>query len=170
MEHLPQGLGRALGAALLLTLGACASDGARASGSVVGRHVEVGSVTDTGGAEHDLAAALASGKRVALVFFQPWCGSCRAEAPDVVRAQRRYGDTMEVVGVVSGPDGSVDEEAVQAAILQWGITYPVVRDRDLALTETFGVSGVPTVVIVEPDGTVSYAAHAAPAEWTAGAE
>jgi len=170
MEHLPRSLGRALGAALLMTLGACASSGAGDDAALVGRQVEVGRVIDTRGKEHDLAATLSSGKRVALVFFQPWCGSCRAEAPDVVRAQLRYRDSMEVVGVVSGPDGSVDEEALQGAILQWGITYPVVRDRDLALTETFGVRGVPMIVVVEPDGTVSYAAHAAPAEWTAGTE
>lgn len=152
----------------LAALGACASGGGQPTVAPAGAAtVEVGRVVDTRGVEHDLEAALASGKSVAFVFFQPWCGSCKAEAPDVVRASRRFADSLQVVGVVSGPEGSVDEESVTSAIIGWGLTYPVVRDRDLALTERFDVKGVPTIVVVGPDGTVTYTANETPAQWRA---
>lgn len=151
------------GATLLFA--SCASSGATALSDTVGKRVELGTVTDTQGRVHDLDGTLASGKEVALVFFQPWCGSCKAEAPTIVRARTALADSIEILGVVSGPTGSVDEDAVEGAILGWGLNYPVVRDREMDLTNQFDVAAVPVVVIVSPDGRVAYAAPAAPAEW-----
>ena len=66
---------------------------------------------------------------------------------------------------MSGPDASVDEDKLAAAIFQYRMSYPQVRDRDLALTELLGVSGVPTVVVLAPDGTVAYREHGLPPDW-----
>jgi hypothetical protein len=72
---------------------------------------------------------------------------------------------MDVVGVVSGPTGAVDESLVKEAIFDWGITYPTLRDRDLTLTRAFEVSAAPMIVIVEPGGSVVYRSETPPAEW-----
>ena len=44
--------------------------------------------------------------------------------------------------------------------------YPQVRDRDLALTDTFDVRGTPTVVVIGLDGAVAYRGHELP-DWEA---
>lgn len=67
--------------------------------------------------------------------------------------------------MVSGPDDAVDEDKLGTAILQNGLTYPQVRDRDLALTRLFDVTGTPTVIVLDSSGQVVYREHHAPASW-----
>ncbi len=153
--------------ALAMVAGCASTDGAistTASARTTGE-VFAGSFTDTKGQSHDLKGVLSSGKPVALVFWQPWCGACIAEAPTVIAAHKRLGNDMAFYGVVSGPDQSVDEASVAKAMFDTGMTYPTIRDRDLRLTKGLGVEIQPTIVIIEPDGTVAYQAEAPPAEW-----
>jgi thiol-disulfide isomerase/thioredoxin len=153
---------------LALTLAACAATGAEPSGqegdqaSAAAMSAVVPAVD---GSTYRMEDALGAGRTVALVFWQPWCGSCKAEAPHASSAAARFADTMDVVGVVSGPTGAVDESLVKEAIFDWGITYPTLRDRDLTLTRAFEVSATPMIVIVEPGGSVVYRSETPPAEW-----
>lgn len=121
------------------------------------------------GGEIDLAEDLAAGTPVTLVFWQSWCGSCVEEAPHVNAAARELKGRMRVVGVVSGPDGpgDVDEMKLSKRILELGLTYPQIRDRDLSITRQFDVKGTPTVVILSPDGKVLYNDHQLPESWDA---
>lgn len=152
----------ALGAAVATV--ACSSTGADAP--AVRSDARMPSVlVDTEGVSHDLDGAAAAGKSVVLVFWQPWCGSCRDESAVVVRAVERFGDTLEVIGVVSGPSGSVDESEVTRARWDWGQNYPTHRDRDLTLSDAIGIESVPYVVIFGPDGEVVYRADVPPQEW-----
>lgn len=153
---------------LALTLAACAATGSVPSvegGGQASAAAMSAVVPAVDGSTYSLGEALDAGRTVALVFWQPWCGSCKAEAPLAARAAARFADTMDVIGVVSGPTGAVDEGLVQEAIFDWGITYPTLRDRDLTLTRAFEVSAAPMIVIVEPGGSVVYRAETPPAEW-----
>lgn len=112
-----------------------------------------------------LADELTSGKRVALVFWQEWCASCRAEAPELVAASRKY-PGLEIIGVVPGPDSVVDAEALARAIRELGLPYRNVRDRELELTRALDITGTPTIVVLDRNGQVLYRGHAVP-EWEA---
>lgn len=158
---------RAAATAALLTLGACASSsGGSAEPAVTSLPAAArATLVDTRGNEHDINATLASGKQVAFVFWQPWCTSCQAEAPVASRAAAKFSSQMEVIGVVSGPEGSVDEDALKEALFSWGMTYPSIRDTSMELTNGLKIEGAPTIVIANPDGTIAYHAHVAPTEW-----
>lgn len=104
----------------------------------------------------DAARALRDGQTLALVFWQPWCSACVDEVPGLLAAQRRFADDLRVVSIVSGPAGSVDEDLVHATIDEHRISYPVVRDTTLALTEHLGVDSTPTIVVVDRDGNLVY--------------
>ena len=121
---------------------------------------------DTGGDFHDLGEALESGKTLAFVFWQPWCSACKEESTIVKAAHARKSNEMTFYGVVSGPEGSVDEALVVETIGEWGLPYPTLRDRDLDLTRSLGVDAAPTIVIVEPGGRITYHAPEPPREWT----
>jgi thiol-disulfide isomerase/thioredoxin len=124
-------------------------------------------VADMNGAEHDLGASLQEGQTVALIFWQTWCGSCRKEAPELARAAAEYGGRIRFLGVVPGKDETVDDDKVRAAAKDWGYTFPQVRDRDLALSKRFGVTGTPTIVVLGSDQKVLFNEHRAPKSWAA---
>ncbi len=112
-----------------------------------------------------LADELSSGKKVALVFWQAWCGSCRAEAPELVAASRKY-PGIEFIGVVSGPDDAVDAAALERAIRDLRLPYRNVRDRDLELTNALDITVTPTIVVLGSHGDVLYRGHELP-DWDA---
>ena len=118
---------------------------------------------DTAGRSVVLADELATGKKVALVFWQEWCPSCRAEAPQLVAASRKY-PGLEILGVVSGPDSAVDAAALERAIRELGLPYRNVRDRELELTDALEITGTPTIVVLGANGRILYRGHEVP-EW-----
>ncbi len=120
---------------------------------------------DIEGTELDIDGALASGRRVAFVFWQTWCASCRAEFPALNAAAENYQGKIDYVGVISGPDDMVDDAEVDAIVKQFKLTYSQVRDRDLALTRRYEVTGTPTIVIVGRDRETLYLGHHAPDDW-----
>jgi thiol-disulfide isomerase/thioredoxin len=122
-------------------------------------------LSDTNSNTVVIADVLATGKNVTLVFWQTWCAPCRAEAPQLVAASRKYSN-MEIIGVVSGPDEAVDAAELQRAIVEWGLPYRNVRDRALDLTRALDVRGTPTIVVLGAQGQVLYRGHKSP-DWDA---
>jgi thiol-disulfide isomerase/thioredoxin len=122
-------------------------------------------LSDMAGNPVVIADVLATGKKVTLVFWQSWCAPCRAEAPELVAASRKYSN-MEIIGVVSGPDEAVDAAELQRVITQLGLPYRNVRDRALELTHALEVRGTPTIVVLGEKGEVLYRGHELP-DWDA---
>ncbi len=169
MQTMTQSL-TAVALASLLGFSSCASSGAPLASSQPAPAAARATYADINGKAHNLGASLDAGRQVALVFWQPWCGSCKAEAPIASAAAKTFSANMDVIGVVSGPEGEVDADAMKQALFSWGMSYPTIRDTDMELTYGFDVQGVPTIIIIDPDGTVTYRSHAAPAEWGHGPE
>ncbi|MBK7705667.1 MAG: TlpA family protein disulfide reductase [Acidobacteria bacterium] len=80
-----------------------------------------------GGGEIDLRKFVAGKKLVLVVYFAPWCGNWRFEAPIVQRLYEKYkADGFEVIGV-----GEYDTvEAVKSDIAFKKLTFPVVYESD----------------------------------------
>ena len=110
---------------------------------------------------------LSAGKPLALIFWQSWCAPCVREAPKVQDAFEEFGERIQIVGVVSGPDNAVDALKLDARIAELGLTYTQVRDRDMALATQFAVTGTPTIVILDLEGNVVFNEHHAPVDWKA---
>jgi len=153
-----------LSATLLGLLAACgATAAARERGPLPTPLV----VVDRAGESYDLDALLAGGRPLTLVFWQSWCESCLAEAPQVAAAARELEGHVAFVGVVPGPDAVVDQAAVDAAIERFGLPAPQVRDHDLVLTRGFGVDGTPTVLVLGRRREELYRGHELPPDWSA---
>lgn len=102
------------------------------------------------------------GKPVLMEFFASWCGACESAAPmleDVYEEAKRRG--VVVVGV------SIDDDARAAARVKqsWPIPYPVAMD-DGSVKRAYGVSLVPTFVLVDRDGTVRRVSSGVPSRRT----
>ena len=105
---------------------------------------------------HDDRGGLASltsyrGKVVVLNLWASWCPPCRAEMPDLQRLQAAYaGRGVVVIGVNQGE--SPQRAAAFARSLQ--IDFPIWIDDQQQYGRVFAALGLPTTVIIGPDGTV----------------
>jgi cytochrome c biogenesis protein CcmG/thiol:disulfide interchange protein DsbE len=92
------------------------------------------------------------GSPVVLDFWATWCPPCRMEAPIVNKVAQRFKDRgLVVLGVDTGePDGNARPWA-----LQNGLSYPIVYDTDNLAAEHYGVSSMPTLVVISRAGKVT---------------
>jgi thiol-disulfide isomerase/thioredoxin len=150
---------------LLCTLAACAAPPEEAPAYSQEVHSLAGLYADDlKGQAHELELLREQRKPIALVFWQTWCAGCIKEAPEMARAAREH-EGIQFLGIVSGPDGTVDEDEVLAIKERFGLPYPQLRDRELLITDYFDVKGTPTIIVIDAGGHVVFRGHEAPASW-----
>lgn len=94
------------------------------------------------------------GKYVLLDFWAAWCGPCRRENPNVVKAYQKYhAKGFDVFGV------SLDKSkaAWVKAIKDDQLTWTQVSDLafwDSAPAKLYGVRAIPANVLIDPDGII----------------
>jgi peroxiredoxin len=94
------------------------------------------------------------GKYVLLDFWAKWCGPCRQENPNVVRAYQKYKDKgFTVFGV------SLDRNKADwlQAIEQDNLTWTHVSDLKYWQSEaakTYNITGIPFSLLLDPDGVI----------------
>ncbi len=91
------------------------------------------------------------GRVVVVNFWASWCPPCRAEAPRLVAASRKYLD-RDVVFV--GVDINDTPDNARAFLQEFGITYANGIDQNLSITEAYGVTGLPATFVVGRQGKV----------------
>jgi len=102
------------------------------------------------------------GKPVLMEVFASWCGACQHAAPmvdEVYREAQKSG----VVFVGVSVDG--DADAAKRVQQSWPIAYPVAVD-DGRVQKAYGVSLLPTFVLIDRDGTVKRVSSGVPSRRT----
>ena len=99
------------------------------------------------------AVALADlkGSAVILDFWATWCGPCRAEAPIVNSVAHRFQDRgLTVVGINTSDRAGLAGPWARAH----HIDYPIAFDSDGEAASLYGVTAMPTLVIISRTGQV----------------
>jgi cytochrome c biogenesis protein CcmG/thiol:disulfide interchange protein DsbE len=91
------------------------------------------------------------GRPVLLNFWASWCVPCVEEHAVLADAQRRYGDSVHIVGVLY-QDPPEDALGFLARYGDYG--WPNLLDESGALAIDYGVTGPPTTLFIDATGIV----------------
>lgn len=95
------------------------------------------------------------GKVVLVDFWASWCGPCRRENPNVVRAWNDYKDEgFEVFSVSLDKDVKKWERAIAQDGLAWPNHISDLRGWNSVATSLYGISSIPHAILIDRDGTV----------------
>jgi cytochrome c biogenesis protein CcmG, thiol:disulfide interchange protein DsbE len=99
-------------------------------------------------------AALADyrGQVVVLNFWASWCKPCRDESPLLQRWHRRI---KALGGTVLGVDILDVTGQAQEFIEEYGLTYPMLKDKDGEGLERFGVVAYPETFVIDRQGRIA---------------
>ena len=112
-------------------------------------------------AEADTAGKMVSlssfrGKYVLIDFWASWCGPCRQENPNVVKAFNHYkGQKFTIVGVSLDRPGAKDKWL--KAIHKDGLAWTQLSDLkfwDSKAAGLYAVRGIPQNFLLDPDGKI----------------
>jgi len=107
---------------------------------------------DLSGSDVKLGDVLKNGPAL-LAFFKISCPVCQLTFPYLQRLSAGTG--MQVIGI--SQDEARDTESFNQ---RYGVTFPTVLDRradGYAVSNAYGITNVPSLFLVEPDGQISMA-------------
>jgi thiol-disulfide isomerase/thioredoxin len=92
------------------------------------------------------------GKVIVMNFWATWCGPCMTEMPLFEKTMAKYKEDKDVFFLAISTDE--DRELVAPYLKRYKYTFPIVYDE--YLNDLFGVSSIPTTIILDRNGGVSF--------------
>lgn len=95
-----------------------------------------------------------------LVFWEVWCPHCKREVPKMTAIADEWGSKgLNVVGLTKQTRGITDEQVTEF-ISSNKVTYPIAKEEGDAMSQHYGVRGIPAAAVVK-DGKVVWRGHPA---------
>lgn len=94
------------------------------------------------------------GKYVLVDFWASWCGPCRAENPNVLKAYNKYKDkNFTVVGISLDDKGENWKKAIKDDGMPW-TQLSDLKGWKNEVSEYYGIRGIPSTLLVDPKGNI----------------
>ena len=94
------------------------------------------------------------GKYLLVDFWASWCGPCRQENPNVVKAYNEFKNkNFAILGVSLDKDKEAWQEAIQTDQLSWTHVSDLKYWNSKAV-ETFKFEGIPFNILIDPQGKI----------------
>lgn len=94
------------------------------------------------------------GKYVLVDFWASWCGPCRAENPNVLKAYNTYKDkNFTVVGISLDDKGENWKKAIKDDNMPW-TQLSDLKGWKNEVSQYYGINGIPSTLLVDPQGKI----------------
>lgn len=95
------------------------------------------------------------GKTVFLNFWASWCGPCKYEMPHMQKVYEEYKDKDVVILAVNiTASEKVGIEGVKDFLDENKYTFPVLFDKDGAVSDLYMVRSIPSTYLINKDGII----------------
>lgn len=91
------------------------------------------------------------GKPVLINFWATWCGPCRFEMPEIVKAYEKHRGEGLVILAVNVEEGPQEVEEFAKA---FKMTFPITLDTKGQVIDAYGVRAMPTSILVDREGII----------------
>ena len=93
------------------------------------------------------------GQVVMVNFWASWCGPCREEFPLLEQMYKKYkGRGFTMLGVNVEPESNNAE----GFIAKTPVSFPIVFDKDSAVSKLYHVEGMPSTVLIDRNGVLRW--------------
>ncbi|HLY72217.1 MAG TPA: TlpA disulfide reductase family protein [Puia sp.] len=101
-----------------------------------------------------ISLASFKGKYVLVDFWASWCGPCRAENPNVVKAYSKYHRKgFDILGVSLDEKKDKWEEAIKKDNLNWSQVSDLQGWKN-SVAALYGIQGIPMNFLIDKDGKI----------------
>lgn len=105
------------------------------------------------GGSAPLALDKLRGQVVMVNFWASWCEPCRKEFPLLDQIYKKYKAAgFTLVGVNVEPDA----KDAESFIAKTPVTFPILFDKDSAVSKLYHVAGMPTTVLIDRKGVLRW--------------
>lgn len=85
-----------------------------------------------------------------LDFFATWCTPCKPQMAELRQVRSTFDEsTLHLVSITA----ESDRDAIRDFWTEYEGTWPVAVDEDLEANQRYDVTGIPTMVLVDEEGT-----------------
>lgn len=105
-----------------------------------------------------LSDYLTDNRYLLVDFWASWCGPCRAAMPHLAAINKEHAKTIRVLSIGVWEESIKDNETAKQEL---NMTWETAFDKASVGTEAYGVQGIPTLLLIAPDGTIALRTHSA---------